>query len=203
MTNLLIKTEHVPLTVDLSSVVPQAQMTEEQFYAFCLANRELRIERSATGEVIVMSPAFADTGHRNLRIAQQVANWADEDGTGLVFDSSAGFKLANGAIRSPDVAWMQLERWHQLSEAQKASFAPICPDFVVELRSASDSLDSLVEKMGEYRDNGVRLGFLIDPQQRQVQVYRPGELVQVLENPERVDCGPELPGFQLDMTRIW
>ena len=203
MTSLLIKSEPNVWTVDVSSLLPQAKMTDEQFYAFCLANRDLRIERTADGEVIVMPPVFSDTGNRNLRIAQQVANWADEDGTGEVFDSSAGFTLPNGAMRSPDVAWIKLERWHALSEKEQASFAPIGPDFVVEWRSSSDTLKSLQEKMDEYIANGARLGLLIDRKSRTAHVYRKGRSPQVLDNPNSVSCDPELPGFILHMTKIW
>lgn len=203
MTNLLIKTDMMPLMVDVSSLMPQSRMTDEQFYEFCVANRDLRIERSASGEVIVMPPAFSDTGNRNLRIAQQVANWADQDGTGEVFDSSAGFTLPNGATRSPDVTWIRLTRWNALPAEQQASFAPICPDFVVELRSASDTLSSLQEKMQEYLENGASLGLLIDRKNRTVHIYRAGQAPQVIENPDKVSCEPELPGFELQMTRVW
>lgn len=203
MARLLIKTEPTPLMVDVSSLLPQANMTDEQFYAFCLANRDLRIERSAAGEVIVMPPAFSDTGNRNLRIAQQIANWADRDGTGEVFDSSAGFTLPNGATRSPDVAWIKLECWNALSAAQQASFAPICPDFVIELRSASDTLASLQAKLEEYIDNGTHLGLLIDRKNRTVHLYRPGRSPEILENPSSVSCDPELPNCTLQMTRVW
>jgi len=144
MTTLLIQTENSPLTVNLPAIAP---MTSVQFYEFCLANRDLRIERTADGDVVIMPPAFADTGNRNIKIAQQLANWADQDGTGEAFDSSAGFTLPNGATRSPDASWIRLERWQTLTESQKASFAPICPDFVIELRSSSDTLISLQDKM--------------------------------------------------------
>ncbi len=203
MTSLVIKSEPVPLEVDISSLMLQAKMTDSQFYAFCQANQNLRIERTAEGEVIVMPPAFSDTGNRNLKIAQQVGNWADEDGTGEVFDSSAGFTLPNGATRSPDVAWILNERWNALTQEQQASFAPICPDFVVELRSASDSLKALQEKMDEYVENGVRLGLLIDRKSRAVHIYRTGREPEVLSNPTKVSCKPELPGFYLKMTKIW
>ncbi|MGD1905291.1 MAG: Uma2 family endonuclease [Leptolyngbyaceae cyanobacterium] len=203
MTSLLIKSETTPITVDLSSLVPQPVLTDEQFYDFCQANRELRIERSAQGEVIVMPPAFSDTGNRNFKIAQQVGNWADQDGTGEVFDSSAGFTLPNGATRSPDVAWIRLERWNALSETEKASFAPICPDFVVELRSASDGLVGLQAKLAEYIKNGAQLGLLIDRKNRTVHVYRAEQPPEMLENPNAVSCSPELPGFTLQMAKIW
>ena len=203
MTSLLIKTELTPMMVDLSSLVPQARMSDEQFYGFCRANRELRIERTAEGEVVVMPPAFSDTGNRNFKIAQQIGNWADQYGMGEVFDSSSGFTLPNGATRSPDVAWIQQERWDALSEADKASFAPICPDFVVELRSASDALTDLQEKMEEYIENGARLGSLIDRKNRVVHAYRPRQTVEIWENPCEVCCEPELAGFTLQMAKIW
>lgn len=172
MTTLLIQTESIPLTVNLPM---QVEMTMAEFYEFCQANRELRIERSASGEVIIMPPAFSDTGNRHLKIAQQLGNWADQDGTGEAFDSSAGFTLPNGATRSPDAAWIRLERWNALTENEKASFAPICPDFVVELESSSDTLSGLQAKMEEYITNGALLGFLIDRKQRQVHIYRPDQ----------------------------
>lgn len=203
MTSMQIKSDLTPLTVDLSSLMPQARMTEEQFYAFCQSNRDLRIERTVTGEVIVMPPAFSDTGNRNLKIAQQVANWSDQDGTGEVFDSSSGFTLPNGATRSPDVAWVKLERWNALSKEQQASFAPICPDFVVELRSASDALKTLQEKMEEYIDNGAELGLLVDRKNYTVHVYRPGRSPEILTNPDDVSCDPELSGFLLQMAKVW
>jgi Uma2 family endonuclease len=203
MTNLLIKSDLTPLAVDISSLMPQAKMTAEQFYTFCQANRDLRIERTAAGEVIVMPPAFSDTGNRNFKVAQQVANWADQDGTGEGFDSSAGFTLPNGATRSPDTSWIRLERWNSLSTEQKASFAPICPDFVIELRSASDTLIGLQKKMQEYIENGVVLGLLIDRKNRTVHVYRPERSPKILENPDKVRCSPELSGFVLQMNKIW
>jgi len=200
MTTLLIPTQSVPLTIDLPAIEP---MTQEQFYQFCLANRDLRIERTANGEVIIMSPAFSDTGNRNFKIAVQLGNWAEQDDTGETFDSSAGFTLPNGAIRSPDASWIKLERWNALTEEQKASFAPICPDFVIELRSSSDTLKGLQSKMQEYIDNGVSLGLLIDRKNRKVYIYRPDRELEILDNPEIVSGDPELPGFVLRMAKIW
>ncbi|MEQ9355241.1 Uma2 family endonuclease [Coleofasciculus chthonoplastes] len=200
MTTLLIQTQSVPLTVNFPAL---KSISVEQFYEFCLANRDLRIERTASGEVIIMPPAFSDTGNRNMKIAQQVANWAEQDGTGEVFDSSAGFTLPNGAIRSPDGSWIKLERWDALSEEQKASFAPICPDFVIELRSQSDTLSGLRNKMQEYIDNGTLLGLLIDRKNRNVYIYRPNQEPEILENPETVSGEPVLPGFVLRMAKIW
>ncbi|MFB8787887.1 MAG: Uma2 family endonuclease [Potamolinea sp.] len=200
MTTLLIQTQNVPLIVNLPAI---KSMSVEQFYEFCLANRDLRIERTANGEVIIMPPAFSDTGNRNGKIFQQVANWADQDGTGETFDSSAGFTLPNGATRSPDVSWIKLERWNALTEEQKASFAPICPDFVIELRSSSDTLKGLQDKMQEYIANGVSLGLLIDRKNRKVYIYRPNQEPEILDNPETVSGDPELPGFVLQMAKIW
>jgi Uma2 family endonuclease len=197
MTNLLIQTD---LPIDFSSL---PKMTDGQFYAFCQANPNLRIERTADGEVIVMSPAFSDTGNRNGRIFQQVINWSDEDGTGEAFDSSSGFTLTNGAIRSPDTAWILKQRWNALSAEQQSSFASIVPDFVIELRSSSDTLASLQEQMQEYMATGVRLGLLIDRQNRTVYRYRLNQPEEVLENPEVVSCEPELPGFELKLAKIW
>ncbi len=199
MTTLLIQTQSVPLTVNLPSI---KSMTTEQFYEFCQANDDLRIERTASGEVIIMPPAFSDTGNRNFKIAVQLGNWAELDGTGEPFDSSAGFTLPNGATRSPDASWIKLERWNALTEEQKASFAPICPDFVIELRSQSDTLSGLQDKMQEYIANGASLGWLIDRKNRKVYIYRPNQEPEILDNPETVS-GAVLPGFVLRMAKIW
>jgi Uma2 family endonuclease len=203
MTSLLIQSVMTPLPIDISALMTLPKISDAQFYEFCRTNPELRIERNASGEVIVMPPAFSDTGNRNLKISQQVANWADEDGTGEVFDSSAGFTLPNGATRSPDTAWILADRWNALSPEQQASFAPIVPDFVIELRSSSDTLSGLQEKMQEYIEQGVRLGLLIDRKNRKVHIYRLNCDPEILENPEVVSCDPELPGFALKMARIW
>jgi Uma2 family endonuclease len=200
MTTVLVQATSAPLMIDFPWIVP---MTEEQFYEFCLANRDLRIERTASGEVIVMPPAFSDTGNRNFNIAVQLGSWAERDGTGLGFDSSSGFTLPNGATRSPDAAWIKLERWNALTEEQKASFAPICPDFVIELRSASDTVSSLQKKMEEYMANGTVLGWLIDRQNRTVHIYRSNQEPVILDAPARVSGEPELSGFELVMAKVW
>ena len=199
-TTLLIQTETTPLKISLPAIAP---MNRDEFYAFCLANRDLRIERTATGDVVIMPPAFSDTGNRNFNLAVQLGIWAERDGTGLGFDSSAGFTLPNGATRSPDASWIKAERWQALTEEEQASFAPICPDFVIELRSASDKLSGLQDKMQEYMKNGASLGWLIDRQNRRVYIYRPDREPQVLENPARVSGDPELSGFSLSMDKIW
>lgn len=178
-------------------------MTDAQFYEFCRLNRDLRIERTAEGEVVIMSPAFSDTGNRNFNLAVQLGIWAEQDGNGIGFDSSAGFTLPNGATRSPDAAWIRRDRWDALSESQKASFAPICPDFVIELRSASDSLSTLQNKMQEYIDNGATLGWLIDRKQQRVYIYCPSVPVEILDRPATVSGEPTLPGFALTMSKVW
>jgi Uma2 family endonuclease len=200
MTTTLHIDSPAPLTINLPEVL---SMTHAQFYEFCQANPDLRIERTALGEVIIMSPAFSDTGNRNLGVAGQLWVWAEQDGTGVGFDSSAGFTLPNGATRSPDAAWIKSDRWNALTPEQQSSFAPLSPDFVIELRSASDRLPNLQDKMQEYIENGVRLGFLIDRQTRQVHLYRPNQAPQILDNPEIVRGEPELPGFGLRMAKIW
>ena len=188
------------LTVNLESVI---DMTDDQFFQLCQNNRELRFERNANGELIIMSPAGGETGNRNGRLNQQLFNWTDADGTGIAFDSSTGFKLPNGADRSPDASWVTLERWNTLNHQQQTKFPPICPDFVIELLSPSDSLKTTQEKMKEYIDNGVRLGILINRKSRQVEIYRQGKEVEVLDSPATVSGEDVLKGFVLNLGMIW
>jgi len=188
------------LTVSLKSVI---DMTDDQFFQLCQNNRELRFERNANGELIIMSPAGGETGNRNGRLNQQLFNWTDADGTGIAFDSSTGFKLPNGADRSPDASWIKLERWDALTDEEKRKFPPICPDFVIELLSPSDSLKTTQEKMKEYIDNGVHLGILINRKSRQVEIYRPGKEVEVLDSPATVSGEDVLKGFVLNLGMIW
>ncbi|MFM6011233.1 MAG: Uma2 family endonuclease [Dolichospermum sp.] len=188
------------LTVNFKSVI---EMTDEQFFELCQNNRDLRFERNANGDLIIMPPTGGETGNKNARITQQVMNWTDVDGTGIAFDSSTCFKLPNGADRSPDASWIQLERWNALSDEEKEKFPPICPDFVIELLSPSDSLKTTQEKMQEYIDNGVRLGLLINRKSRQVEIYRPGKEVEVLDSPATVSGEDVLKGFVLNLGMIW
>ncbi|MBD2251243.1 Uma2 family endonuclease [Nostoc parmelioides] len=187
-------------TVNLKPVL---ELTDEQFFNLCQANRDLKFERTATGELIIMPPTGGETGNRNGRLNQQLFNWTDTDGTGIAFDSSTCFKLPNGADRSPDAAWINSERWNTLTDEQKEKFPPICPDFVIELLSPSDSLKAAQEKMREYLDNGVSLGFLINRKYRQVEIYRQGKEVEVLESPATISGEDILKGFVLDLERIW
>lgn len=180
------------------------QVTHEQFTALAAANRDLRLERTAQGELIVNPPTGWETGKQNLSISGQLYRWYEEhENLGEAFDSSTGFTLPNSAIRSPDGSWISRECWEALKPEQKQTLANVCPDFVVELRSSSDTLKSLQEKMQEYVDNGSRLGWLINPQQRKVEVYRQGQEVEVLENPTELSGEEVLPGFVLHLDRVW
>ena len=179
-------------------------VTQEQFAALATANQDLQLERTAQGELIVNPPTGWETGKRNSSITGQLDRWDEEnENLGQVFDSSTAFILPNGATRSPDASWVSQARWDALTPEQTSTFANICPDFVVELRSGSDSLKPLQEKMQEYMDNGAKLGWLIDPQNRQVEIYRPGLEVEVLANPTELSGEEVLPGFVLNLRRVW
>ena len=178
-------------------------VTPEQFETLCAEYEDLRLELTSTGELIVMPGTGSETGRRNAHLTSQLYVWTEKDGSGVCFDSSTMFALPNGARRSPDASWVRREKWDSLSESQKERFAPICPDFVVELRSPSDPLRFLLGKMAEYIANGASLGWLIDPFKRQVYVYRPDDEVVILDNPETVSGDPLLPGFELNLTKLW
>ena len=188
------------LTVNFNSII---QLTDDQFYQLCQDNETLRFERTATGELIIMPPAGGETGNRNGRLTQQLFNWADTNELGIAFDSSTGFKLPNGADRSPDAAWVKLESWNTLTCEQQQKFVPLCPDFVIELLSPSDSLKVAQEKMQEYRDNGTRLGWSINRKTRQVEIYRQDQDVEVLQSPATLSGENVLPGFVLSLQPIW
>ena len=184
-------------------VPPAIDMTEDQFFEFCQANHDLRLERTSSGDIVVMAPEGGGSGYRGSELISELRNWARRDRTGVAFGSSAGFTLPNGAVRSPDAAWVRKERLRSLSREQKEKFLPLCPDFVVEVRSPSDRLADLREKMSEYMENGARLGWLLDPQAREAYVYRAGARVQRVRNPANLAADPELPGFVLDLATIW
>ncbi|KOP24499.1 hypothetical protein AMR41_20430 [Hapalosiphon sp. MRB220] len=188
---------NLPLSIGL-------YVTQEQFAALAAANRDLKLERNARGELIVNPPTGWETGRYNWSISGELYLWWCNSGEqGLAFDSSTGFILPNGATRSPDASWVSQEGWGALTTEQKGTFANICPDFVVELRSSSDRIEPLQEKMREYIDNGARLGWLLDPEQRQVEIYRPGLAVVVLKNPTELSGEEVLPGFVLNLRRVW
>ncbi len=190
------------MTAFVVNIKPTIELDDEQFYQLCRQNPDLKFERSATGQLIIMPPTGGESGRRNADLVIDLGIWNRQVGLGVVLDSSTGFKLPNGADRSPDVSWVELSRWVALTTEQREKFPPIAPDFVVELRSRTDSLAPLQEKMQEYIANGVRLGLLINPQDKQVEVYRPGQAMQRLEQPGSVDCEPELPGLLLSLTGI-
>lgn len=177
-------------------------VTPAQFADLAASNRELRLERTATGELIVNPPTGWQTGKRNRSLIGQLDHWYENYQQGEAFDCNTGFILPNGANRSPDACWVSQERWDALTDEQKDTFPHICPDFVVELRSDSDTLKSLQEKMQEYMENGAKLGWLIDPQNQKVEVYRLGLEVEVLSNPTKLSGEDVLPDFILDLRRI-
>lgn len=179
------------------------KVSVKEFERICRRNGDLRFERTKDGELIAMPPADTETGHRNFLLTGELGLWVRQDNTGKGFDSSTGFTLPNGAIRSPDVSWLRRERWNALQPEQKDSFAPICPDFVIELRGAFDELETLKDKMTEYIANGVQLGWLLDPKNRKVYVYQPDMPTEILDNPATVSGEPLLRGFTLELSYIW
>ena len=188
-----------PLEINCDSL----QMTDEQFFQLCQDNRDLRFERNSNGDILIMPPTGGETGYRNLKIIQKLANWTDTNQRGIAFDSSTGFKLSNGSDRSPDASWIPLEKWNNLTPQQRQKFLPLCPDFVIELRSPSDSLKTLQNKMKEYLENGTKLGWLINPKAKQVEIYRQGKEVEILDNPTTLSGEDVLPDFVLDLELIW
>ncbi len=182
------------------------RVTPEQFEQLARAEQLARLELTKDRELIIMSPTGGTAGRKNSRLTQQLRNWADRDGTGEVFDSSTVFVLPNGARRSPDASWIKLERWNQLTQAQQDGFPPLAPDFVIELVSPSDlknqRYEDLQAKMQEYLDNGVQLGWLIEPDTKTVEIYRSGQQVESLNNPQTLSGEDVLPGFILDLSEI-
>ena len=190
-----------PVVLNFAPVM--RRLRGDDFFNFCQANDRWRLELTKEGNLIIMMATGSRTGNRNFKLNGIFYNWVEEDGTGEGFDSNTGFMLPNGAERSPDLAWVKKERWETLSERQQENFAPICPDFVVELRSRTDRLKPLQTKMEEYIENGAQLGWLIDPYKRKVYVYRPGASVERLDEPEKISGEPVLPGFVLPVARLW
>ena len=182
---------------------PHLQLTDETFEQLCGNNPDLRLERTAQGELIAMSPTGSESGRQNLGLSAQLWFWNQQTGLGVAFDSSTGFTLPNGAIRAPDAAWIKKQRWESLSRQQRRRFAPICPDFVVELLSPTDALETLQMKLQEYMDNGAKLGWLIDTDTRQVYIYRSQIPVEVLDQPTNLSGETILPNFEIDLELIW
>jgi Uma2 family endonuclease len=200
MSKVISQVEPAALLVHLRPVI---ELTEDQFFEFCQINRDLRIERTAEGDLVIMPPEGGETGNRSVLLGSFLTQWALQDGTGVTFGSSTGFILPNGAMRAPDAPWVRRSRLATLTADQKQKFLPLCPDFVAEMRSPSDRLRSVQEKMQEYVDNGAQLGWLIDPPNRAVYVYRPSHPVERLEHPTTISGEAVLPGFTLDLRTIW
>ena len=190
-----------PLTLDYGA--NRKHMEEDGFFEFCQQHGDLRIEMDCSGEVTIMPPTGSETGGINFLLVAEFAVWVKQDGTGKGFDSSTGFLLPNGARRSPDLSWMGLEKWNQIPAEQRKRFAPVCPDFVVELRSESDDLKNLQAKMAEYIENGALLGWLLDVKEKQIHVFRPDTSVEILWNPTEISGEPVLKGFVLRLKEIW
>ena len=191
------------LSLQLPRDIPLT-VTAQQFAALAAANRDLRLERTEHGQLIVNPPTGSEIGRKNAKILAQLGAWGEANAhLGEYFDSSTGFALPNGAIRSPDASWVQKERWEALSPEQRKGFAPICPDVVLELRSTTDPLTDLRAKMREYMEHGSQLGWLIDPEHERVEIYRPGQAVEIEEQPTHLSGEPVLPGFTLSLARLW
>jgi Uma2 family endonuclease len=200
MTKILPQVEIHPVVLKLK---PAINLTDDQLFELCQLNRDWRIEYTAQGELIVMPPTGGETSNRNAELTYQVQAWTRRDQAGVAFDSSGGFKLPNGATRSPDAAWVRRSRLAGLTREQKQKFLPLCPDFVIELRSPTDNLQAVLDKMQEYLDNGAQLGWLLDPLTRRVHVYLPQRPPEILDAPNTLSADPLLPGFVLDLRKIW
>jgi Uma2 family endonuclease len=178
-------------------------MDDDEFFEFCQVNGALRIERTAQGDLIFMAPEGGSSSRGSAKLIQLFENWAERDGTGQIFGPQGGFVLSNGAMRAPDVSWVRNDRLNELTDDQLEKFLPFCPDFVLELRSPSDSMRLQREKMSEYIANGARLGWLLDPEQKQVHAYQQGSPSRILTNPASVSGETVLPGFTLDLSKVW
>jgi Uma2 family endonuclease len=188
------------LTLNLNSVI---KLTREQFYQLCEENPDLKLERNSQGELVIMPPTGGETGRSNSGINAQIWFWNEQNQLGEVFDSSTGYTLPNGAERSPDVSWVEKFRWDGLTKEQKEKFIPLCPDFVIEILSPSDNLSKTQKKMQEYMSNGCRLGWLINRKKQEVEIYRLEQEVEVLTLPSTLSGEDVLPGFVLNLQRIW
>lgn len=191
------------MTNVIVNLAPLFELTDEAFYQLCRNNPDAKFERTAKGELVIMSPVGGEGGKREADLITDLNLWNRQTKLGVVFSSSAGFKLPNGADRSPDAAWVRQDRWDALTSEQKRRFPPLAPDFVIELRSPSDDLLTLRAKMQEYRENGVQLGWLLNPMDQQAEIYRQGQEVEVLQSPSQLSGEDILPGFVLELAAIW
>lgn len=191
------------MTSIVLNLKPFVELSDDQFYELCQNHRDLKFERTAQGELVIVAPVGGEGGNREADLIGDLVYWNRQTQLGKVFSSSTCFKLPNGGDRSPDAAWVALERWNQLTPEQQKKFPPLCPDFVIELRSESDALEPLQQKMQEYLSNGLRLGWLVNPQDRQVEIYRANQPKQVLQNPQQVNGEDVLPGFVFELAILW
>jgi Uma2 family endonuclease len=189
-----------PFTIDLSPII---RLTDDQFELLCAANPDTKFERTPTGEIVIMSPTGGETGMNNATLIARFVVWNEQTNLGKVFDSSTCFKLPNGGDRSPDVAWVERSRWDALTPEQKRRFPPICPDFVLELLSPTDNLSTTQTKMQEYLNSGARLGWLLNPEDKQIEIYRPGQPVEVFQAPATLSGESVLPDFTLNLEWFW
>lgn len=191
------------MTAIVLNLKPFVELSDEQFYQLCQNHCDLKFERTTKGELVIVAPIGGEGGSCEAELMGDLVFWNRRTQLGKVFSSSTCFKLPNGADRSPDTAWISWERWNQLTPLEQKRFPPICPDFVIELRSESDALKPLQQKMQEYINSGLRLGWLINPQERQVEIYRANQPQQVLQNPDRIDGEDVLPGFVFALAILW
>lgn len=187
-------------TIDLSAITT---LTVDQFDRLCQANPDLKFERTPAGELVIMSPTGGETGKNNAKLVARFVNWNEQHNLGEVFDSSTCFRIPGGGDRSPDVTWVEKSRWDALTPDEQRRFPPLCPDFALELLSPSDNLSTLQAKMQEYINCGLRLGWLVNPQEKQVEIYRPQQPVEVLQAPEVVSGEAVLPEFSLQLAWLW
>jgi Uma2 family endonuclease len=193
-------TSMTALTLNINSII---NLTREQFYQLCEENPDLKLERNPQGELIIMPPTGGETGRSNVNLILQVASWNEQNQLGEVFDSSTGFTLPSGADRSPDVSWVEKSRWNTLTKEQKEKFIPLCPDFVIEILSPNDSLKKTQQKMQEYIENGCSLGWLLNRKKQEVEISRPEQDVEILKLPQIISGENILPGFILNLQKIW
>ena len=198
---VLVDNSFLPIVLDFRDVLEK--ISDDEFENFCRHNPDVELELTEEGELVIMPPTGGETGIRNFTLIGNFFNWLEKDKSGVGFDSSTVFKLPNGAKRSPDLAWITNERWENLTDVEQEKFPSLCPDFVVELRSPSDSLVNLQNKMKEYIENGAALGWLIDPLEKKVHVYRPNTETKILDDPKQVSGEPLLKGFTLNARKLW
>jgi Uma2 family endonuclease len=196
--NLVLEAIDLPIRIRT-----ERRMTDEEFLEFCVANEPARVERDTNGELIVMSPNVAEGGALEADVYSELRVWALSDGRGKTFGPNSGFTLPDGSLRAPDASWIAFERWNRLTQAQRSVYAPICPEFIIEVRSAKDRLPELQERMTEWIANGAELAWLIDPKRKVVEVYRAGAAAEVLEAPTSVQGSGCVRGFELVMARVW